>query len=66
MTMVSKHLQRSGVMNRKSVSRDESPSHLRSPSFDTTSSASRSPTGMDGQRADGAGAALTSSKPGDM
>jgi hypothetical protein len=65
-TMVSKRLQRSGVMNRKSASCDESPSHHRRPSFDTTSSASRSPTGMDDQRADGAGAALTYSKPGDM
>ena len=39
---------------------------LASGPIDTTSSASRSPTWMDGQRADGAGAALTSSKPGDM
>ncbi len=61
--------QQSGVMNRKYASRDESPSHRRSPSdpsFDTTSSASRSPIGMDNQRADGACAALTYSMPGDM
>ena len=55
-TMVSKRSQRSGVMNRKSASRDESPSHRRRPSFDTTSSASRSPND---QRADDAGAAPT-------
>ena len=65
-TIVSKRSQRSGVMNRKSASRDESPSHRRSPSFDTTSSASSSPTGMDDQREDGPGAALTYSRPGDM
>ncbi len=46
-------------MNQKSASRDESPSHRRRPSFDTTSSASRSPTWMDDQRADDAGAAPT-------
>jgi hypothetical protein len=39
-TTVWKRSQRSGVMNRKSASRDESPSYRRSPSFDTTSSAS--------------------------
>jgi hypothetical protein len=58
-TMVSKRSQRSGVMNRKSASRDESPSHRRRHSFDTTSSASRLPTGMDDQRADDAGAVPT-------
>eukprot|EP00291_Cryptomonas_curvata_P005706 CAMPEP_0172198582 /NCGR_PEP_ID=MMETSP1050-20130122/28172_1 /TAXON_ID=233186 /ORGANISM="Cryptomonas curvata, Strain CCAP979/52" /LENGTH=568 /DNA_ID=CAMNT_0012875429 /DNA_START=342 /DNA_END=2048 /DNA_ORIENTATION=- len=55
-TTVSKRSQRSGVMNRKSASRDESPSHRRRPSFDTTSSASCSPND---QRADDAGAAPT-------
>ena len=58
-TMVYKRSQRSGVMDRKSASRDESPSHRRRPSFDTTSSASSSPTGMDDQRADDVGAAPT-------
>jgi hypothetical protein len=42
-TMASRRPQRSGVMNRKSASRDESPSHRRRPSFDTMSSASCSP-----------------------
>ena len=66
-TRVSKLSQRSGVMNRKSASRDESPSRRRRPSFDTTSSATCSPYGMDDQRADDAGAAPTySCHPGDM
>ena len=66
-TMVSKRPQRSGVMNRKSASRDESPSRRRRPSFDTTSSATCSLYVMDDQRADDAGAAPTySDHPGDM
>ena len=66
-TTVSKRSQRSGVMNRKSASRDESPSRRRRPSFDTTSSATCSPYGMDDQRADDAGAAPTySGHPGVM
>ena len=66
-TTVSNRSQRSGVMNRKSASRDESPSRRRRPSFDTTSSATCSPYGMDDQRADDAGAAPTySGHPGVM
>jgi hypothetical protein len=64
---VSKRSQRSGVMNRRSASRDESPSRRRRPSFDTTSSATCSPFGLDDQRAHDAGAAPTySDNPGDM
>jgi hypothetical protein len=66
-TTVSKRSQRSGVMNRRSASCDESPSRRRRPSFDTTSSARRSSLDEDDQRADGAGAAPTySGHPGDM
>ena len=44
-TMVSKRSQRSGVMTRKSASRDESPSHRRRPSFERKSFCSAFPAG---------------------
>jgi hypothetical protein len=62
-----KRSQRSGVMNRGSASRDESPLRCRHPSFDTTPSARRSSFAKDDQCAEDAGAAPTySDHPGDM